>query len=323
MPNEWKVILRAANSLDLTEIEREQYIHQVTEIYSDKVVDAPPLSKSNRYNDFLNEKIFSDPRLVKFLKETGAPQEVVNRFSEGGINVEKLVQTWNQIQFTLDELIDLIMILKLVRDYSEVSHNGRIDSRYRLQKLLYLVNAQLREENNPGQRGQFENELGMLDRTGYRYQFVRRESGPYAEVAYEDKNRLFAWNLVDEPVVGEEGTGEVAERNRRYGIELSAEGEIFTERFYDKIKNSDSIMVQEWNLAQKVIIEQTAAMSQNDLQNHVGEITDSNVGTGEVYLSGPTRKFKKNDVEFLDQLADRMESMMQAPGEIQVVGAHV
>jgi len=323
MPNEWKVILRAADNLDFSENKKEQYIHLVTQIYSEKVVDAPSMSEHELYADFLNKQVFSDSRLVSFLEKAGVSQENVKPFREGKIDVDSLVSKWNQIQFTLDELIDLLMMLKLVRDYSMKSYNGRVESRHRLQKLVYLVNAQIRKEDNSRPQWQFEGELGMLDRTGYRYQFVKRSSGPFAEAAYEDKNRLFAWSLLDEPVVDNEGTGEVAEQNRRYGIELSAEGEIFTERFYNKIENSDSIVVQSWNIAQSEVIDMIATMTQSELTEHVDRIANSDMDTGGVYLSGPTRKFKKNDVKFLDQLVDRVEDIMSPSDSLQVVDARV
>ena len=323
MPNEWKVVLRAADGLNLSEQEKERYTNLITKIYSEVVVDSPPTEEHEQYANFLNNCVFSDSRLVAFLEQSEVSQAEVSQFRSGQIDVDDLVLRWNQIRFTVDELIDLVMMMKLIRDYSKESHTGRVESRHRLQKLIYVVNSKISRETNPRPQSQFEDELGMLDRTGYRYQFLKRDSGPYAEAAYEDKNRLFAWNLIDEPVIDENGTGEVAEHNHRYATELSAKGEVFTERFYDSIENSDSIEIQSWTLAQKEAIDEVAPMTQDELQAYISSIVDSDVPTGSVYLSGPSRKFRKNNIRFLDQLASKMNDIMHDQQTMQGVVADV
>lgn len=319
MANEWKVILRAGDLLDLSQNDRAEYVNLASEVYADKISEAPSIHQTEQFDQFLNREIFPDPRIVEFVHAKGAPQEITSQFENGEIEIKNLVKSWHQIQFSLDELIDMVMMLKLIRDYSRVSHEGRISSRYRLQKLVYTVNALIEQEDPLNFPTKFEEELGLLDRTGYRYQFFKRDSGPFAEQVYEDKNRLFAWNLVDEPIVDSEGTGEVAEQNRRYGIELSAQGEILTERFYDKIENSDSFMVSAWNFAQKEAVEMVSDMNSEELVEHIKETTDANKSTGDELLSGPDRKFKKNDVRFLGQLAEKVEEITETSQSYGVV----
>lgn len=314
MPNEWKVILRAGEELDLSTEKKGEYTNLAAEVYADNVSDAPSSKDPQEFDQFLNERVFSDARLVEFVDSTGASQTLVSQFQHGEVDIESLIKTWNQIQFSLDELIDMVMMLKLVRDYARVSYEGRISSRYRLQKLLYLVNLEIQQEQPLDPVRDYEEELGMLDRTGYRYRFYNRASGPFSEQAYEDKNRLFAWCLIDEPIVDSEGTGEVAEQNRRYAVELSAQGEILTEQFYELIENSESWMVSSWNLAQKKVVNETAGMSLSELEAHISEVSDSKREVGDILLSGPDRKFKKNDVKFLGQLAEQMDAMTESRG---------
>jgi hypothetical protein len=309
MPNEWKVILRAGDTLDLSQSEKEDYVNLASEIYADKVSEAPPSGNSEKFDQFLNEEVFSDSRLVEFVSNQGASSDLVSQFKNGEIKIENLVEKWHQIQFSLDELIDLVMMLKLIRDYSHASPAGRIDSRYRFQKLIYKVNLEIKKKDRISPLREFEEELGMLDRTGYRYHFFKRNTGPYSELVYEDKNRLFAWSLIDEPIIGSEGTGEVAEQNRRYGIELSAQGEILMEQFYDKIEESNSLMVSSWNVSQKDAIQDIAGKDYSEIKETFTDAAYSDKEVGDKLLSGPDRKFKKNDVRFLGQLAERMDTM--------------
>jgi hypothetical protein len=114
---------------------------------------------------------------------------------------------------------------------------------------------------------------------------------------------LFAWELIDEQVVDDEGTGEVAERNRRYGIELTPAGEIMVDQFYDRIEQADSVMLSSWNFAQQTVIDEVVHMPYEDIVGIVG--TDERlqrVSTGSELLVGPARKFKASEIEFLDEL---------------------
>jgi hypothetical protein len=178
-----------------------------------------------------------------------------------------------------------------------------IDSRYRLQKLVYLVNRRISQQEDHATIGDTRGDLGRLDRTGYRYRFTKRDSGPFSADVYEDKNRLYAWEMIDEPVVDDEGTGEVAERNRRYGIELTPGGEIMVNQFYDRIEQADSVMLSSWNYAQQTVIDEVVHMTHDDLVGTVGEDERlQRASTGSELLVGPTRKFKASEIEFLDEL---------------------
>jgi len=220
MPNEWKVLERAVDRFDLDYEQREEYVQVVTDVYGEAMASTAGFEEfDDEYYEFLNQEVFSDNRVVSVLRGFGLSDDQLAEFRNGTIDADELVKTWNELRFRIDELIDFAMLLKLVKDYSLRSDTGMIDSRYRLQKLVYLVNRRISQQEDHAAIGETGGDLGMLDRTGYRYRFTKRDSGPFSSDVYEDKNRLFAWELIDEQVVDDEGTGEVAERNRRDGIE--------------------------------------------------------------------------------------------------------
>lgn len=304
MPNEWKVLERAVNQFDLDHEQREEYVQVVTDVYGEAMAATADLEEFDyEYYEFLNQEVFSDDRVVSTLRGFELSDDQLAEFRNGTIDADELVKTWNELRFRIDELIDFAMLLKLVKDYSLRSDTGMIDSRFRLQKLVYLVNRQISQQEDYAAVGETRGALGMLDRTGYRYRFTKRDSGPFSADVYEDKNRLFAWELIDEPVVDEEGTGEVGERNRRYGIELTPAGEIMVDQFYDRVEQADSVMLSSWNYAQQSVIDEVVYMTHEDIVGTIGEDERlQRASTGAELLVGPTRKFKASDIEFLDEL---------------------
>ncbi len=304
MPNEWKVLERAIDGFDLDDSQKEEYVMVITEVYGEAMASSADFEEfGEEYHKFLNREVFSDGRVVSTLSDFGIPDEELDRFRDGRVPCGDLVESWNELRFRIDELIDFAMLLKLVKDYADRSDTGMIESRYRLQKLVYLVNKKISQQEDYSAIGASKGDLGMLDRTGYRYRFTKRHSGPFSSDVYEDKNRLFAWEMIDEPVVGEEGTGEVAERNRQYGLELAAAGDIMVDQFYDRIEQADSIILSSWNYAQKTVIDEVVHMTNQELVDHLQD-DDSlqDAATGSELLVGPARKFKASEIEFLEEL---------------------
>jgi len=309
MPNEWKVLTRVIeqeSSFRFSDDGYERYITAVSEAYADAISsnDGAP-QQEEEYHSFLIDEVLSDDRVLNILQDEEVPSTRIESIRDGSINLEESVDEWNEIRFTLNELIDLLMLLKLVRDYSKESRSKKLESRYRLQKLVYMVNHNLmNQEDYSLDEGRF----GLLSKTGYRYRYSNRQSGPYSEEVYEDKNRLFAWNLLDEPIAGDDGTGEVAERNRRYGIELSAQGEIMVERFYNRIENTDSFIISAWNQAQKEEIRRAAQMSHSELEEYVDQLEGvRTTDEGDELLIGPENKFQETDIKYLEDLRGEFE----------------
>ncbi|ELY79620.1 hypothetical protein C486_11484 [Natrinema gari JCM 14663] len=280
----------------------------ITDVYGDAIASSGDFEDfSEEYYDFLNRKVFPHERVISTLREAGVSEEDLIVFQDGEVPCDDLVKTWNKIEFNIDELVDMAMMLKLVKDYSFYSENDMIESRYRFQKLLYFINKYLKKEESYTISNSVGGELGMLDRTGYRYRFTRRDSGPYSNVAYEDKNRLYAWSLIDELVVSEDGTGEVAERNRRYGIKLTPRGEAMVKRVYDRIEESDSVIIYSWNDTQNKVVREIAGMSHDELTNMVkGDKSLLRAESGDELLVGPEKKFQTSEINFVEELTEEI-----------------
>jgi uncharacterized protein YwgA len=309
MPNEWKVLTRViehGSEFEFTDETYERYIAAVSEAYADATArhEGTPRTE-DEYHSFLIEEVLTDRRVIEALEESEAPDSKISSIHDGTIDLETSVNQWNEIRFTLDELLDLLMLLKLIRDYTESSNLNQVESRYRLQKLVYLVNHNLMNQEDYSMDN---SRFGLLNKTGYRYRYSKRESGPYSEELYEDKNRLFAWSLIDEPIAGSDGTGEVAERNRQYSIELSAQGEIMVERFYDRIEETDSFIISAWNQAQTEEIQKTIQMDHSEFKEHVNQIEGvRTTDNGGELLIGPENKFQETDIEYLEELRGEFE----------------
>lgn len=309
MPNEWKVLTRVLeydSDFTFTDEEYERYLTVVSEAYAEAITrNSGAPEEENEYNSFLIQEVLSDSRVTSVLQDIQIPSSKISSIRDGTIDLDASVDKWNEIRFTFDELIDLLMLLKLIRDYSKEVDSKRIESRYRLQKLIYLVSHNLMTRKDYSVN---ESRFGLLSKTGYRYRYTHRQNGPYSEEIYEDKNRLFAWNLLDEPITGSDGTGEVAERNRRYGIELSAQGEIMVERFYDRIQRTDSFIISVWNQAQTEEIRRVAQMTHSELQEYITQLQEVQAADDEdELLIGPEKKFQETEIEYLEDLRGEFE----------------
>jgi len=225
MVNEWAALERAGEWAGLEGSALDEYVVLVADVYNSEMADYGEFENyEDEYHQFLNERVFSDDRVVDLLRSVEVDAEIVETFQAGHVPVSETYRTKRMLDHGLDELVDLIMMLKLIDRYTTVGDQEYLQSRYRFQKLLFATNLDLKET----QTGSIvdESELGLLETTGYRYSFTKRGSGPFSRDAYIDKDRLYANGLIEEDVIADEGTGEVAEHEHTYGIKLSLNGEL-------------------------------------------------------------------------------------------------
>jgi len=145
-----------------------------------------------------------------------------------------------------------------------------------------------------------ESELGLLETTGYRYSFTKRSSGPFSKDAYIDKDRLYANGLIEEDVIAEEGTGEVAEHEHTYGIKLSLSGKLLLSRFSETLKSFSSDILFYWNQSQEEAIEALSNHTRDEIDAFIAERADmGGRETGETLLPPRQARFADTDEDAL------------------------
>jgi len=309
MVNEWRALERAGEWAGLEGSELEDYVVLVADVHNTAMADYGEFdSYGQEYYEFLNEEVFSDERVVDILNSLGVEDAVVEAFQTGNVPVEDTFHSKHLLDHSLNELVDLIMMLKLVERYTTKTNQEYIPSRYHFQKVLFLTNLNLKQT----QTGSIvdESEFGLLETTGYRYSFAKRSSGPFSSGAYTDKYRLYASDLLDEDVLQERGTGEVAEHEHTYGIKLSLKGELLLSRFREILRDFQSDILVYWNRAQEDAIDTLGAMTVDEIGDYIISETDiESRSTGETVLPPRQTRFDSESDDSPDTISGVVNSV--------------
>lgn len=132
-----KAVTRVGQWLDLTDEQRREFVDIVHQSFG-----AEDMNFSNydeQYLNFLEENIFTDDEVIEYLHQAGIEPETVELFESQSIPFDKVYRSWNEIRYSINEILDLTMLLKLIHEYSEQSEDGLVNSRFKLQKLVYLA----------------------------------------------------------------------------------------------------------------------------------------------------------------------------------------
>lgn len=308
MVNEWAALERAGEWAGLDGTALDEYVVVVADIYNAEMADYGEFeSYEDEYYQFLNERVFSHDRVVDLLRSMDVDDDTVQTFRAGRVPVAETYRTERVLDHGLDELVDLIMMLKLVDRYTTVTNQEYIPSRYRFQKLLFTTNLDLKGT----QTGSVvdEDELGLLETTGYRYSFTKRSSGPFSKDAYIDKDRLYANGLIEEEVISDVGTGEVAEHEHTYGIKLSLNGELLLNQFSSILESFSSDILFYWNQSQEKAIETLKGRTREEIEEYLAERADvEGRETGETLLPPRQAQFTDTDGTEFGGIAEVMTS---------------
>lgn len=288
MVNEQRALRRVGEWAGLHDESLERFLQTAHDVHSEQLEAAGTSYDLHReYFTFLNERVFTSNEVTKLIQEIGVDQEIAEKFQQGTIDVESTFQTHGKVDFDLDELVDFVMLLKFVNDYRDKIGEAVIAPRNRLQHLLYLVNYELSNEPDP-YLPERDNDWGLLWRTGYRYNFRKLDIGPGSSWLYTDKDRLYAWQLLDEAV---EETG-LSDIDEPFGICLGEAGKLLFTRYEQKLHNFNSLILRKWDEKQQAVIEEYGSMNQNALWNHVTEVNAyQQCREGQILLNGRPLQF--------------------------------
>lgn len=266
-----KAITRVGQWLNLTEEQQRDFVDLAHELFRAEDIDFSHYDE--QYLEFLEQNIFTNEQVLGYLRQVGIDSDVVEQFETQSIPFDDVYKSWNEIRYSTNEILDLTMLLKLVHEYSQKSEDGLVNSRFKLQKLVYLVNRELVEEERIDS-DTIPVDHGKLEATGFRYTYRKRDSGPFSKNLQEDKHRLYASNLIDEVLVQDESTPEINENGVRYEISLGSSGEVMMGRFSGLLQDLSTDVLSEWEDAITTVVNQCKSMSVQELRNHVWNIDD-------------------------------------------------
>jgi hypothetical protein len=271
MANHEKALPRVAQWLDLSRSKRREFIDIAQRISTD--AETSFREYNEEYLQHLNQDVFSHDQILEFLQTVGVQDDVIQKFQTSSIPYEEVYQSWNEIRYSVNEILDLTMLLKLVHSCSENPEtlSQGIDTRYKFQKLVYLVNRELADRKRVD-RDTAPYDHGKLEKTGFRYTYRMRSSGPFAKSLEEDKRRLYASNLIDEEVMAKVETPEINEENCRYRITLGRSGEVVMDRFASQLEGLETDVLSEWEDAIDHVVLQFGHMTVEELHDYIMDL---------------------------------------------------
>lgn len=271
-PTYYKTIKRVGQWLDLPDEAEREFIDLSHELVSDYGAEFSQYNE--KYLEFLETRVFSDGELIEFLEQHGVNSEIREQFISQEIPFEdEVFRTWKEIRYDANEMLDMTMLLNTIHKYSGHSDTGCVESRYTLQKLIYLINRGLVEKKTFGP-DTAPVDHGKLEETGFRYTYRKRSSGPFSKGLVQDKNRLFASDLISEEFTEGEGTPEINEEEGRFEISLGPAGEVVMERFSEMIDNTQTDVLFEWQNSIDMVTAKVASMTVSELENRIENIED-------------------------------------------------
>lgn len=266
-----KAITRVAQWLDLPPEDEQEFIdlaHQVA-----RTTEGHYTRYDEKYLQHLEGKVFTHEKILSYLERSGVGREFVEKFETETIPFEEVYQSWNEVKYSTNEILDLTMRLKLIDASSKQTELGLVGSRYKLQKLAYLVNRNLaRQDRLDADTIPYDH--GKLEKTGFRYTYRKRKSGPYSRGLDEDRQRLYASNLIDETLVSDTSTPEINEEKGRFEISLGMAGRVVMERFSAILEGMETDVLSEWETAIDTVVAEYGAMSIDQLQTRIENIDD-------------------------------------------------
>jgi uncharacterized protein YwgA len=274
MTDEWLALERAGEWAGLEGEELEDFVIQAMKLYNKRIQKEDPFEDfGEEYLTFLNESILSDPSVTEVLSNFEIPQEKFADFEAGTVPIEETFHTKNIINYSFDEIVDLVMLLKLIRDFNMRDKRGKVPSRYYLQKVVYLINFELAGEPQYSVSRSLTTDLALLEETGYRYSYRKKSSGPYSAELSAHRDCLVASGLLSETAIRGEGTGEISEQSHRFELELTETGDILMDRYSKLLSNPQTPLLKDWKRIQEKVLEKVLDLDTAEISNIINSET--------------------------------------------------
>ncbi|NHN59802.1 MULTISPECIES: hypothetical protein [Halorussus] len=301
MVNEWLAIQRVGEWAGLKGQELDDYLKTAREIHEDALEDrGGEFDLDSQYFEFLNQEVFSKDEIQVLLKEFEVSEITVSHFEESSVPIEEAFQAHTVVDYGIDEIADFVMLLKLIDKHQQLTGKEHIKPLEKFHSLVYMVNNRLSQEDNP-QISNSDLEFGMLERTGYRYSFRKKQSYPWSSSLQRDRDRLFAWNLLDSsPLEESQESWDIS-----YSVSLGDAAQMFLTRFESKLENFDSVLLKEWDLKQRKVLEDFADSSMTGIEDQLESQDRYNEhDAGETILNGRPKRF-----ESTNQITERVTAI--------------
>lgn len=127
MPNEWRALERVGENLGLKDEELREFLSITGNVYKDKVRHHKESYRlKDEYFDFLQYEVLSDDKVLDFLKQLNVKNSEIRKLESAEFSISDSFRTNYLFSFGLDEVVDFIMLMKLIRDYQDITGLGSL-----------------------------------------------------------------------------------------------------------------------------------------------------------------------------------------------------
>lgn len=287
MTDNWIVLEKVGKWAELEGHTFYDYLEVANEIHREAVEEhQSEYDFRTEYYQFLNNEVTSSPDFVEYLSETNISADKLHKLRNAEVEFDEIVSSRHLVDYGLDEIVDFIMLLKLLRDYKNQTGESAIAPLDKLHYLVFLTNHRISKDDG---LIRLEDRLGLknLQRTGYRYSFQKRNGMPMAESLRRDKDRLLSWNLLEEVVLDNHHGSQFP-----FSISIGETGEFFFHRYDKKMDRFNSLLLKTWEEEQREVLRDFAATPTQGIQSYFRSLDRINgTNDGHVILHGRPKNF--------------------------------
>ena len=289
MTDRWLALRRVGEWVGFEGEELSEYLTTVRPIHDQALQDRKGRDTKRdlrgEYFEFLNENVLSAEPVVTHLRRYQVDEEIVGLFETGSVPIKDTFRSQSVIDYELDEIVDFVMLLKLLERYQQKAEED-IEPLENLHSFVYLTNYRLSESDSYTVTE--DHGFGMLEETGFRYTFERRDDYVWSDSLQRDLDRLVAWQLLDKDLA----ENPKPEWDRTYSVSLGQAANLFLTRFEKRLNNFDSLLLNEWERRQNSVIEDFATSSKVGISSHLESLDRfSSCSDGHIVLNGRAKKF--------------------------------
>lgn len=285
MSSDWIVLEKVGKWAGLEHKQLDDYLLAASRVHSQALEEVgEDYDMHDEYFEFLNKEVLSSPQVSKVISNTEVRNARIRSIENGSVNFSEFLKETHLVEFSLDEIVDFVMLLKLIDDYTNRAEEP-IAPLEKLYYLVFIVNHRISQEDD---LVRFEDSLGMgdLQRTGYRYSFLKQGDFLFSEGLERDKNRLIAWNLIEESVIS------MSSCEYPFEISIGEKGDFFFTRYQKKLQQFDSLLLKTWERKQREVLKDFAAEPIQSVRSYLTSVSRvRDTEDGDVVLMGRPMNF--------------------------------
>lgn len=300
MTDNWIVLEKVGKWAGLEGDTFYDYLDIANEIHREAVEEhQSEYDFKTEYYKFLNNEVISSSDFVEYFSEIDVSSEKLHKLRNAEVEFDEIVSSRHLVDYGLDEIVDFVMLLKLLREYENQTGESAIAPIEKLHYLVFLTNHQISKDDD---LVRLEDRLGLrnLQQTGYRYSFQKRNGMPIAESLRRDKDRLLSWGLLNEQVLDNPKGSQFP-----FSISIGETGEFFFHRYGKKMNQFNSLLLKTWEEEQREVLRNFATMPPKGIQSYLGSMDRINdTDGGHVVLHGRPMNFTEQEDEESAQVGE-------------------